>query len=103
MSLHSPHLLPPFSTSSGADNAHRHVPSLPIVLGFRVRKVYWKVKEWHTTDDVAGRTLDDSKEEGVEERVEIVGDFGVDETSVGELFVVKEGLDGLDSANWVLP
>ncbi len=72
--------------------------SSDIVLGFRVRKIYWEGEAARTTDEVAGRTLgeggSDDEVPNNTESLKVVDDFGAEDGSTQDVFVVKEGLDG---------
>ncbi|KAI1124295.1 hypothetical protein F5Y10DRAFT_249673 [Nemania abortiva] len=77
-----------------------------IVLGFRLRKIFWEGDVVQMTDDVAGQTLgkeESAKEPDIIENLKIIDDFDVDEGSKQDVFVVKEGLGGIEPSKWVLP
>lgn len=75
-----------------------------IVLGFRVRKIYWEGESVQMTDDVVGRTLgqeDPVKTPNIFENMKVIDDFDIDEGSEKDIVVVED-LDGIGASNWVL-
>lgn len=84
--------------------------SKPFVLGFRVRKIWWKNGVRRTSDKVVGSTLEDGKcreRPSVVNGLDFMDDFTVDDTVAAagnpSMFVNEEGWAGIEPSVWVLP
>jgi len=82
--------------------------STDFVLGYRLRKIYWKNGVMKTSDKVAGSTLEEGRAQptaSVLADVEVVDDFTTEDelTATGRVFVHEEGLGGIEPSVWVLP
>jgi len=81
--------------------------SKPFVLGFRVRKIWWKEGIRQTSDKVVGSTLEEGKSRerpSIVTNLDFIDDFtaAVGDTA-GNMFVDEEGGDGIEPSIWVLP
>ncbi|KAF4637015.1 hypothetical protein G7Y89_g1070 [Cudoniella acicularis] len=79
--------------------------SSEFVLGFRVRKIYWKDNVRIATGNVAGATLEECErveEPGVHNNMVVIDDFSVDDASNKEVFAIEGELDGIEPSTWVL-
>jgi hypothetical protein len=84
--------------------------SKPFVLGFRVRKIWWKDGVRKTSDKVVGSTLGDGncrERPNVVTGLDFMDDFTVDDTvaTAGNLSMVvnEDGWAGIEPSVWVLP
>ncbi|KAH8901562.1 hypothetical protein GQ53DRAFT_851441 [Thozetella sp. PMI_491] len=89
------------------DTTHAEISSSSnIVLGFRVRKIYWEHNEQKISDDVAGATLEQSaktQEPSLFDGLKVVDDFTTDPGSGEQIFINTDENDGIGFSSWVLP
>jgi hypothetical protein len=83
--------------------------STNFVLGYRLRKIFWKNGVMQISDKVAGSTLEDdtpgASKAGVLAGVETIDNFKfeADATDSEKVFEDEEGLAGIEPSIWVLP
>jgi hypothetical protein len=105
---------PHTGTSAGASAAYKgdgtavagFDGSKPFVLGFRVRKIWWRrdgVRQ--TSDSVAGSVLEDADDDG--EPSILAGlefdDFAVSNDATIKVFEEKEDSAGVEACRWIIP
>jgi hypothetical protein len=82
--------------------------SKPFILGFRVRKIWWKEGIRQTSDKVVGSTLEEGKSRerpSIVTNLDFIDDFTAAAAgdTAGNMFVDEEGGDGIEPSIWVLP